>query len=90
MAATFTTQCGSFYTPFPHEEGKVVFIRRALDNYHVCVQDTFRADLYIIVVDTISGKLALKIEEALIASPALLEEAMLEAYDPMRRLGLER
>jgi len=74
MTQTLTTQCGSFYSPFPHEEGKVVFVRRALDNYHICVQDSVRADLYKIVADTISSKLATKIEEALLADHALLEE----------------
>lgn len=81
MTQTFTTQCGSFYSPFPHEEGKAVFVRKALDNYHVCVQDTVREDLYRIIADTISRKLATKIEEALLSNPTLLEEVRREDYD---------
>lgn len=54
---------GHFYLKYPHEEKLgPVFIRQLVNNYHVCVQDTKRKDLYQIVADVTDLALAEKIK----------------------------
>ena len=43
---------GSFYLKFPSEKKLgPIFIRKSIDNYHVCVQDDRNKKLYKIVAD---------------------------------------
>ncbi len=43
---------GSFYLKFPSEKKLgSIFIRKSIDNYHVCVQDEHNKKLYKIVAD---------------------------------------
>ena len=58
---------GLFYQKHSHEESLgPVFIRKALDNYHVCVQDTKNKKLYKIVADCQDLILAERIRNILI------------------------
>ncbi len=43
---------GNFYLKFPSEKKLgPIFIRKSIDNYHVCVQDEHNKKLYKIVAD---------------------------------------
>lgn len=50
---------GAFYSKYRHEEALgPVFVRKALDNYHVCVQDKTNPKLFEIVADVRNKGLA--------------------------------
>lgn len=55
---------GSYYQKFPFEESLgPIFIRKHLDNYHVCVQDEKYPNLYRVVVDCRDPLLAQRIKK---------------------------
>lgn len=61
------TVVGAFYQKYSHEEPLgPIFVRKYLDNYHVCVQDSKNKKLYKIVADCRDPVLAERIRDMLL------------------------